>query len=197
MKKIISILLAISMLMCLGACSNNKPETTEPTIVETQESTLPTGEIYTPSETENMLLDLYMESGIDIYGSVWQLAFERLDIVESYTGLDSVQGIDEASVMTSAEEELPLVITLIKLAPDANIESIIQKIENGSIKKWGNYQMDAPVVLRSNKYLLIIRMDRSVVEIDVDHVAKTFEQVALSDNDAQTEVNQEPEVDNN
>ena len=155
MKKMISMLLALVMVLSLTACGgNNTPATEAPTIA-------PTGPL---SGTLEELLNQVIEiQPVEFMGGAMALDLTETSedgkwMVKNYTGLDSAESITEAAFYEPMMGSIPYSMVMVRTAEGADIKAVAEAMKSGiDTRKWICVEADdLQVVSFTNVVMLIM-----------------------------------------
>ncbi len=129
MKKIVSVVLALSLVLSLAACGSKKAEETEPAL--SVEGTM-----------EELLNKTIEERPVEFMGGVIPVDLtdsteDGLWAIKSYTGLDNAEKITEAAAFEPMMGSMAFSLVLVRLAPDASGKDVAESMKAGiDTRKW-------------------------------------------------------------
>ena len=130
MKKLISIVLALAMVLSLAACGGGKPQ-------ETQAPALTVA-----GTMEELLNKIIEERPVEFMGGVIPVDLtdtseDGLWALKSYTGLDSAEAITEAAAFEPMIGSLAFSMVLVRLAEGADSKTVAESMKSGiDTRKW-------------------------------------------------------------
>ena len=129
MKKIVSLLLSLSLVLSLAACGGKKAEATEPAL--SVEGTM-----------EELLNKTVEERPVEFMGGVIPVdvadsSEDGLWALKSYTGLDSAEQITEAAAFEPMMGSLAFSMVLVRVAEGAGTKAVAESMKAGiDTRKW-------------------------------------------------------------
>ena len=129
MKKIVSVVLALAMVLSLAACGGKKTEETVPTL--SVEGTM--------EELLNKTIEL---RPVEFMGGVIPVDLtdsseDGLWALKSYTGLDSAESITEAAAFEPMMGSLAFSMVLVRVAEGAGSKAVAEAMKSGiDTRKW-------------------------------------------------------------
>lgn len=129
MKKIVSIVLALSLVLSLAACGGKKAEETEPAL--SVEGTM-----------EELLNKTIEERPVEFMGGVIPVDLtdsseDGLWALKSYTGLDSAEKITEAAAFEPMMGSMAFSMVLVRVAEDTDSKTVAESMKSGiDTRKW-------------------------------------------------------------
>ena len=164
-KRLVALFVALIMIFSLSACSDRPDdEIVEPTAPSEPESTEFVGE-YISSSTEDLLLSIYIACNPNFTTSIWRLDSTDLKLMNSYTGIESVKRVEEASVMTLPDRNEPFSVVLIKFSNDANVDEMVEFLtKQAPVKQWGERIADDVCVVANKQFVLMVMMEKDMIE---------------------------------
>ena len=144
MKKMISMLLALVMVLSLTACgTNNTPATEAPTEAPTQAPTeAPTEAAKLEGTMEELLYKVVEIVPVEFMGGSMALDLtdtseDGLWMLKNYTGLDSAEGITEAAFYEPMMGSIPFSLVMVRVNADAGVGTVAEGMKNGiDQRKW-------------------------------------------------------------
>ena len=137
MKKMISMLLALVMVLALTACGgNNTPATEAPTEAPTEAAVSVEGTM------EELLYKMIEIVPVEFMGGAMALDLtdtseDGLWMLKNYTGLDSAEGITEAAFYEPMMGSIPYSMVMVRVAADAGVGTVAEGMKNGiDQRKW-------------------------------------------------------------
>ena len=129
MKKFVSVLLALSLVLSLAACGGKKVEETEPvlSVAGTMEELLNKTIEQRPVEFMGGVIPVDLTDSSE--DGLWAL--------KSYTGLDSAEKITEAAAFEPMMGSLAFSMVLVRLAEGADSKTVAEAMKSGiDTRKW-------------------------------------------------------------
>ena len=129
MKKIVSIVLALSLVLSLAACGGKKSEETQPAL--SVEGTM-----------EELLNKTIEQRPVEFMGGVIPVDLtdsseDGLWAIKSYTGLDSAEKITEAAAFEPMMGSLAFSMVLVRVADGADSKAVAESMKSGiDTRKW-------------------------------------------------------------
>lgn len=129
MKKIVSVVLALSLVLSLAACGGKKAEETEPAL--SVEGTM-----------EELLNKTIEERPVEFMGGVIPVDLtdsseDGLWALKSYTGLDSAEKITEAAAFEPMMGSMAFSMVLVRVAEDTDSKTVAESMKSGiDTRKW-------------------------------------------------------------
>ena len=149
MKKIISAILALTMLLALTACGGNTEPEAAP--VQPVEGTM--------EELLNKVIEL---QPVEFMGGVMPLDLtdtseDGLWALKSFTGLDSAESIIEAAVYEPMMGSIPYSMVMVRLAEGADAKTVAEAMKAGiDQRKWICVEADDLLVTASGDVVMLI-----------------------------------------
>ena len=134
MKKMISMLLALVMILSLTACgsTNNTPATEAPTEAA----------VSVEGTMEELLYKMIEIVPVEFMGGAMAIDLtdtseDGLWMIKNYTGLDSAEGITEAAFYEPMMGSIPYSMVMVRVAADAGVGTVAEGMKNGiDQRKW-------------------------------------------------------------
>ena len=129
MKKFVSVVLALSLVLSLAACGGKKVEETEPALSVS-------------GTMEELLNKTIEERPVEFMGGVIPVDLtdsseDGLWALKSYTGLDDAAKITEAAAFEPMMGSMAFSMVLVRLAPDASAKEVAEAMKAGiDTRKW-------------------------------------------------------------
>ena len=130
MKKFVSMILALTMMLSLAACGGNgEPETTVPAV--SVEGTM-----------EELLNKVIEQQPVEFMGGVIPVDLtdtseDGLWALKSFTGLDNAEGITEVGVYEPMMGSIPFSMVMVRVAPEAGSQTVAEAMKAGiDQRKW-------------------------------------------------------------
>ena len=129
MKKIVSMILALSLVLSLAACGGKKSEETQPAL--SVEGTM-----------EELLNKTIEQRPVEFMGGVIPVDLtdsseDGLWAIKSYTGLDSAEKITEAAAFEPMMGSLAFSMVLVRVAEGADSKAVAESMKAGiDTRKW-------------------------------------------------------------
>lgn len=129
MKKIVSVVLALSLVLSLAACGGKKAEETEPAL--SVEGTM-----------EELLNKTIEERPVEFMGGVIPVDLtdsseDGLWALKSYTGLDSAEKITEAAAFEPMMGSMAFSMVLVRVTEDTDSKTVAESMKSGiDTRKW-------------------------------------------------------------
>ena len=154
MKKLISMLLVLTMVFCLAACGgNNTPATEAPTeapVVKVEG---------TMEELLNKIVEL---KPVEFMGGTMPIDLTDTSddgkwMVKNYTGLDSADSITEAAFFEPMMGSIPYSMVMVRTAEGADIKAVAEGMKNGiDQRKWICVEADDLQVVSYGDVVMLI-----------------------------------------
>ena len=129
MKKIVSVVLALSLVLSLAACGGKKAEETEPALS-------------VAGTMEELLNKTIEERPVEFMGGVIPVDLtdsseDGLWALKSYTGLDSAEKITEAAAFEPMMGSMAFSMVLVRVAEDTDSKTVAESMKSGiDTRKW-------------------------------------------------------------
>ena len=129
MKKIVSVVLALAMVLSLAACGGKKAEETQPAV--SVEGTM-----------EELLNKTIEQRPVEFMGGVIPVDLtdsseDGLWVLKNYTGLDSAEKITEAAAFEPMMGSMAFSMVLVRVADGADSKEIAESMKSGiDTRKW-------------------------------------------------------------
>ena len=178
MKKLISMLLALAMVLSLAACGNNNTPATEAPTQAPTEATEEVTEAATEEMTEEVideeefvmelsametLLNQIVEiQPVEFMGGTMAIDLadtseDGLWMIKNYTGLDNADSITEAAFFEPMMGSLAYSMVAVKVAEGADVKAIAEGMKNGiDQRKWICVEADDLQVASYEDIVLLI-----------------------------------------
>ena len=173
MKKLIAMLLALTMVFAMAACGATENKETEPATEATTEATEAVTEEVTEEATEEVVEDEFvvelsaMETllnsiveiqPVEFMGMAAPVDLTDADAVLYMTGLESVEGVTEAASFEPMIGSIPFSMVAVQVAEGADAEAVAEAMKNGiDTRKWVCVEAnDLMVVTHENVVLLVM-----------------------------------------
>ena len=174
MKKLIAMLLALTMVFAMAACGATENKETEPATEATTEATEAVTEEVTEEATEEVveeeefvielsametLLNSIVEiQPVEFMGMAAPVDLTDADTVLYMTGLESVEGVTEAASFEPMIGSIPFSMVAVQVAEGADAEAVAEAMKNGiDTRKWVCVEAnDLMVVTHENVVLLVM-----------------------------------------
>ena len=174
MKKLIAMLLALTMVFAMAACGATENKETEPATEATTEATEAVTEEVTEEATEEVveeeefvielsametLLNSIVEiQPVEFMGMAAPVDLTDADAVLYMTGLESVEGVTEAASFEPMIGSIPFSMVAVQVAEGADAEAVAEAMKNGiDTRKWICVEAnDLMVVTHENVVLLVM-----------------------------------------
>ena len=173
MKKLIAMLLALTMVFAMAACGATENKETEPATEATTEATEAVTEEVTEEATEEVVEDEFvvelsaMETllnsiveiqPVEFMGMAAPVDLTDADAVLYMTGLESVEGVTEAASFEPMIGSIPFSMVAVQVAEGADAEAVAEAMKNGiDTRKWICVEAnDLMVVTHENVVLLVM-----------------------------------------
>ena len=134
MKKLISMLLALTMVFCLAACGgNNTPATEAPTEAPV---------VKVEGTMEELLNKIVEKQPVEFMGGTMPIDLTDTSddgkwMVKNYTGLDSADSITEAAFFEPMMGSIPYSMVMVRTAEGADVKAVAEGMKNGiDQRKW-------------------------------------------------------------
>ena len=157
MKKLISMLLALTMVVGLSACGgNNTPATEAPTeapIVKVE------------GTMEELLNKVVEKQPVEFMGGTMPVDLTDTSddgkwMVKNYTGLDSSDSITEAAFFEPMMGSIPYSMVMVRTAEGADIKAVAEGMKNGiDQRKWICVEADDLQVVSYGDVVMLIMVD--------------------------------------
>ena len=130
MKKIVSIVLALSLVLSLAACGGKKAEETQAPALSVE------------GTMEELLNKTIEQRPVEFMGGVIPVDLtdaseDGLWAIKSYTGLDSVENITEAAAFEPMMGSIAFSMVLVRVADGADAKAVAESMKSGiDTRKW-------------------------------------------------------------
>ena len=130
MKKIVSIVLALSLVLSLAACGGKKAEETQAPALSVE------------GTMEELLNKTIEQRPVEFMGGVIPVDLtdaseDGLWAIKSYTGLDSAENITEAAAFEPMMGSLAFSMVLVRVADGADAKAVAESMKSGiDTRKW-------------------------------------------------------------
>ena len=130
MKKIVSIVLALSLVLSLAACGGKKPEETQAPALSVE------------GTMEELLNKTIEQRPVEFMGGVIPVDLtdaseDGLWAIKSYTGLDSAENITEAAAFEPMMGSIAFSMVLVRVADGAGAKAVAESMKSGiDTRKW-------------------------------------------------------------
>ena len=176
MKKLIAMLLALSMVFAMAACGATENKETEPATEATTEATeIVTEEVIEEVteefvEEEDVVIELTaMETllnsiveiqPVEFMGMSMPVDLADMDAVKYFTGLDSIEGVQEAAVYEPMIGSIAFSMVAVQVAEGADVEAVAEAMESGiDTRKWICVEANDLMVVTSGDVVLLVMVD--------------------------------------
>ena len=153
MKKMISMLLALTLVLGLTACGNHNAPATE----------APTEAAVSVEGTMEELLNKVIEiQSVEFMGGAMTLDLtdtseDGLWMLKNYTGLDSAESITEAAFYEPMMGSIPYSMVMVRVAADAGVGTVAEGMKNGiDQRKWICVEADDLQVVSYGDVVMLI-----------------------------------------
>ena len=153
MKKMISMLLALTMVFALAACGGNNTPATE----------APTEAAVSVEGTMEELLNKVVEiQPVEFMGGTMPINLtdtseDGLWMLKNYTGLDSAEFITEAAFFEPMMGSIPYSMVMVRVAADAGVGTVAEGMKNGiDQRKWICVEADDLQVVSYGDVVMLI-----------------------------------------
>ena len=162
MKKLISMLLALTVVFCLAACGgNNTPATEAPTAAPTEAPT-EAPVVKVEGTLEELLNTIVEKQPVEFMGGTLPIDLTDTSddgkwVVKNYTGLDSADSITEAAFFEPMMGSIPYSMVAVRVADGADIKAVAEGMKNGiDQRKWICVEADDLQVVSYGDVVLLI-----------------------------------------
>ena len=162
MKKLISMLLALTVVFCLAACGgNNTPATEAPTAAPTEAPT-EAPVVKVEGTLEELLNKIVEKQPVEFMGGTLPIDLTDTSddgkwVVKNYTGLDSADSITEAAFFEPMMGSIPYSMVAVRVADGADIKTVAEGMKNGiDQRKWICVEADDLQVVSYGDVVLLI-----------------------------------------
>lgn len=182
MKKFVSILLALVMVLSLAACGGSKDADATTAATETtaapESTAAPTEEtVETEAATEDVIPEADPESLEGIINAVYEIqpvqfmtgnigidltdtSEDGLWTLKAFTGLDNADLISEAWASEAMIGSIPYSMVLVRVTDAANAETVAENMKNGiDTRKWICVEASDLKVTASGDVVMLIMLD--------------------------------------
>ena len=175
MKKLIAMLLALSMVFAMAACGATENKETEPaTEVITEATEIVTEEVMEEVTEEFVEEDVVIEltametllnsiveiQPVEFMGMTMPVDLTDVDAVKYFTGLDSVEGVAEAAVYEPMIGSIAFSMVAVQLAEGADAAAVAEAMESGiDTRKWVCVEANDLKVEHTTDKVLLIMVD--------------------------------------
>lgn len=165
MKKLVSLLLVLTMALSLAACGNtNNAETTGPVETTTPvETTAP--KVMLEGTVEELLNKIVTENPVEFMGGVMPVDIadtteDGLAALKYMTGLDSAELITEAGVFEPMMGSIAFSMVMVRVADAANAQTVAEQIKNGiDTRKWICVEANETIACGYGDVVMFIMLD--------------------------------------
>ena len=178
MKKLISMLLAVAMVLCLAACGgNNTPATEAPTEAPA---------VKVEGTMEELLNKIVELKPVEFMGGTMPIDLTDTSddgkwMVKNYTGLDSAESITEAAFFEPMMGSLPYSMVMVRVAEGADVKAVAEGMKNGiDQRKWICVEADDLQVASYGDVVMLIMVGSDTGLTSQDYV-DAFAQVCGGD----------------
>lgn len=166
MKKIIAILLALTVLFAFAACGGAKTPTDAGT---------------SDVDVATVITKMYEANAVELPVMTESVAVDLADAdaVKAYTGLGSAEGIKEAyfSETTTGAQAYSLVV--VSVEDEGKVEETKKSMLDGiDTRKWICVEANSVRVASAGNVVMLIMVDKQFGETIADDMVKAFESVA-------------------
>ena len=154
MKKMISMLLALTMAFCLAACGgNNTPATEAPTEAPA---------VKVEGTMEELLNKVVEKQPVEFMGGTMPIDLTDTSddgkwMVKNYTGLDSAESITEAAFFEPMMGSIAYSMVMVRTAEGADIKAVAEGMKNGiDQRKWICVEADDLQVVSYGDVVMLI-----------------------------------------
>jgi len=159
MKKFMSMLLALAMVLSLAACGGNSAE---PTTEATQAA------VSVEATCEELLNQIVEKQPVEFMGGI--IPVDLTDTSEDgqwnvsyFTGLSDASQITEASVFEPMMGSIAFSMVMVRVAPDAGSKTVAENMKNGiDTRKWICVGADDILVAGYADVVMLIMLDSSL-----------------------------------
>lgn len=162
MKKLIFMLLALTVVFCLAACGgNNTPATEAPTAAPTEAPT-EAPVVKVEGTLEELLNKIVEKQPVEFMGGTLPIDLTDTSedgkwVVKNYTGLDSADSITEAAFFEPMMGSIPYSMVAVRVADGADIKAVAEGMKNGiDQRKWICVEADDLQVVSYGDVVLLI-----------------------------------------
>lgn len=172
MKKLIAMLLALSMVFAMTACGATETEpTTEATTEVTTEATEEVTEEVTEeiveddvvielSAMETLLNKIVEINPVEFMGMTMPVDLADADSVKYFTGLDSAESVKEAAVFEPMMGSIAFSMVAVQVAEGADAEAVAEAMKSGiDTRKWICVEANDLMVATSGDVALLIMVN--------------------------------------
>lgn len=176
MKKFVSVLMALAMVLSLAACGAKAPvETTAPTEapVETTVPTEAVPETEAPTEgaasgevtLEELLNKIVEQNPVEFMGGTMPVDLtdtseDGLWAVKYYTGLDNAESVTEAAFFEPMMGSIAFSMVMVRVAPEADAKTVAEAMKAGiDTRKWICVEADDLMVASYADMVMLIMVD--------------------------------------
>lgn len=168
MKKMISMLLALTMVLCLAACGgNNTPATEAPTEAPA---------VKVEGTMEELLNKVVELKPVEFMGGTMPVDLtdtseDGLWMIKNYTGLDSAESITEAAFFEPMMGSIPYSMVMVRVAEGADIKAVAEGMKNGiDQRKWICVEADDLQVVSYGDVVMLIMVGSDTGLTSQDYV---------------------------
>ena len=150
MKKFVSALLALSLVLSLAACGGKKNETAEAPAMKVEGS------------MEELLNKTIEQRPVEFMGGVIPVDLtdsseDGLWVLKNYTGLDSADSITEAAFYEPMMGSIPYSMVMVRTAEGADVKAVAEGMKNGiDQRKWICVEADDLQVVSYGDVVMLI-----------------------------------------
>ena len=163
MKKIVSVVLALSLMLSLAACGGKKAEETQAPALSVE------------GTMEELLNKTVEQRPVEFMGGVIPVDLtdsseDGLWAIKSYTGLDSAENITEAAAFEPMMGSLAFSMVLVRVAEGADAKTVAEAMKSGiDTRKWICVEADDLKVAGFGDVVMLI-----MVNSDSEMTAQSF-----------------------
>ena len=152
MKKMISMLLALVMVLSLAACgANNAPAATE---APTEAAKHVDG---TMEELVNKIIEI---QPVEFMGMTMPVDLADVDAVKYFTGLDSAEGVKEAAVFEPMIGSIAFSMVAVQVEEGADAAAVAEAMKSGiDTRKWICVEANDLMVVNAGNVVLLVMVD--------------------------------------
>ena len=167
MKKILSMILALSLVLSLAACGGNTAEPTTEATEPATEATEPATEAAVSVEAtcEELVNSIIEKQPVEFMGGIMPVDLtdtseDGLWAIKYFTGLQDASQITEVSVFEPMMGSVAFSMVMVRVAPEAGTKTVAENMKNGiDTRKWICVGADDVLVAGYADMVMLIMLD--------------------------------------
>ena len=183
MKKLIAMLLALSMVFAMTACGASESKETEPATEAATEATTEAATEATEEVTEeviqgnDIILDVSLEelllnqiveeNPVQFMGATIPVDLADADSVKYFTGLDSAENIESVGIYEPMIGSIAFSMVAVRVAEGADAKAVAEAMKAGiDTRKWICVEAESLMVAGSGNTVLLVMCDNAQPFVD-------------------------------